>query len=54
MWYSCYGTTFNDDLAVTAFGLSVLLRNGDEGFGSYFTTGRENRANPHNGAADSA
>jgi predicted dithiol-disulfide oxidoreductase (DUF899 family) len=39
-WYSSYGTSFNDDMGLTAFGLSVLLRDGDEVFRSYFTTGR--------------
>ena len=39
-WYSSYGTTFNDDLGLTSFGLSVLLRDGDEVFRTYFTTAR--------------
>jgi predicted dithiol-disulfide oxidoreductase (DUF899 family) len=39
-WYSSYGTSFNDDMGLTGFGLSVLLRDGDEVFRSYFTTGR--------------
>jgi predicted dithiol-disulfide oxidoreductase (DUF899 family) len=39
-WYSSFGTTFNDDLGLTSFGLSVLLRDGDEVFRTYFTTGR--------------
>jgi predicted dithiol-disulfide oxidoreductase (DUF899 family) len=40
-WYSSYGTTFNDDLGLGGgFGLSVLLRDGDEVFRTYFTTGR--------------
>lgn len=39
-WYSCYGTSFNDDLGVEYFGISVLLRDGDEVFRSYFTTAR--------------
>lgn len=39
-WYSSEGTTFNDDMGLTAFGLSVLLRDGDEVFRSYFTTSR--------------
>jgi predicted dithiol-disulfide oxidoreductase (DUF899 family) len=39
-WYSSYGTSFNDDMGLTAFGLSVLLRDGDEVFRSYFTTAR--------------
>lgn len=40
-WYSSHGTTFNDDLDLgTGFGLSVFLRDGDEVFRSYYTTGR--------------
>ena len=40
-WYSSYGTTFNDDMGLNGlFGLSVLLRDGDEVFRSYFTTAR--------------
>jgi len=40
-WYSSYGTSFNDDLGLGGlFGLSVLLRDGEEVFRSYFTTGR--------------
>jgi predicted dithiol-disulfide oxidoreductase (DUF899 family) len=39
-WYSSHGTTFNDDLGLQAFGLSVLLRDGDEVFRTYFTTAR--------------
>lgn len=40
-WYSSYGTTFNDDLGLDGgFGLSVLLRDGDEVFRTYFTNGR--------------
>lgn len=39
-WYSSYGTDFNDDLGLQSFGLSVLLRDGDEVFRSYFTTAR--------------
>jgi predicted dithiol-disulfide oxidoreductase (DUF899 family) len=40
-FYSSFGTTFNDDLGLgTVFGLSVLLRDGDEVFRSYFTTAR--------------
>jgi len=39
-WYSSYGTSFNDDMGLTSFGLSVLLRDGDEVFRSYFTTAR--------------
>lgn len=39
-WYSSYGTSFNDDMGLTSFGLSVLLRDGEEIFRSYFTTAR--------------
>ncbi|MGO8960316.1 MAG: DUF899 domain-containing protein [Streptosporangiaceae bacterium] len=39
-WYSSYGTGFNDDMGLVAFGLSVLLRDGDEVFRTYFTTAR--------------
>ena len=39
-WYSSCGTSFNDDMGLTSFGLSVLLRDGDEIFRSYFTTAR--------------
>jgi predicted dithiol-disulfide oxidoreductase (DUF899 family) len=39
-WYSSYGSTFNDDMGLTYFGLSVLLRDGDEVFRTYFTTAR--------------
>jgi predicted dithiol-disulfide oxidoreductase (DUF899 family) len=39
-FYSSYGSQFNDDMGLTAFGLSVLLRDGDEVFRTYFTTGR--------------
>jgi predicted dithiol-disulfide oxidoreductase (DUF899 family) len=39
-WYSSFGTTFNDDLSLENFGLSVLLRDGDEVFRTYFTTAR--------------
>ncbi len=39
-WYSSHGTSFNDDMGLTAFGLSVLLRDGDEVFRGYFTTAR--------------
>ncbi len=44
-WLSSYGTRFNDDLGVTDehgehHGLSVLLRDGDEVFRTYFTTAR--------------
>ena len=39
-WYSSYGSSFNEDMGLTAFGLSVLLRDGDEVFRTYFTTAR--------------
>ena len=39
-WYSCHGTSFNEDLGVDYFGVSVLLRDGDEVFRTYFTTDR--------------
>jgi predicted dithiol-disulfide oxidoreductase (DUF899 family) len=39
-WYSSFGTTFNDDLSLENFGLSVLLRDGDDVFRTYFTTAR--------------
>ena len=40
-WYSLAGNSFNDDCGVTTeFGLSVFIRDGDEIFRSYFTTGR--------------
>ncbi|WP_238018269.1 DUF899 family protein [Dactylosporangium sp. AC04546] len=40
-WYSSYGSTYNDDLGLGGgFGLSVLLRDGDEVFLTYFTTAR--------------
>ena len=41
-WYSSYGTTFNDDLGLRGFGLSVLLHDRDTGevFRTYFTDGR--------------
>jgi predicted dithiol-disulfide oxidoreductase (DUF899 family) len=39
-WYSSSGTSFNDDMGLTAFGLSVFLRDGDEVFRTYFTTAR--------------
>jgi predicted dithiol-disulfide oxidoreductase (DUF899 family) len=39
-WYSSFGTTFNDDLGLTYFGLSVLLNDSGEVFRTYFTTGR--------------
>lgn len=40
-WYSSHGSDFNDDLGLGGgFGLSVLLRDGDEVFRTYFTNGR--------------
>jgi predicted dithiol-disulfide oxidoreductase (DUF899 family) len=41
-WYPSYGSDFNDDLALGGggFGLSVLLRDGEEFFRTYFTNGR--------------
>lgn len=39
-WYSSYGTSFNEDMGLSSFGLSVLLRDGNEVFRTYFTTGR--------------
>ncbi|UJW31964.1 DUF899 domain-containing protein [Saccharothrix sp. AJ9571] len=40
-WYSSHGSTFEDDLGLDGgFGLSVLLRDGDEYFRTYFTRGR--------------
>jgi predicted dithiol-disulfide oxidoreductase (DUF899 family) len=39
-WYSSYGTSFNDDMGLSYFGLSVLLRDGDDVFRTYFTTAR--------------
>jgi predicted dithiol-disulfide oxidoreductase (DUF899 family) len=39
-FYSSHGSEFNDDVGLTAFGLSVLLRDGDEVFRTYFTTAR--------------
>jgi predicted dithiol-disulfide oxidoreductase (DUF899 family) len=40
-WYSLAGNDFNDDSGVTTgFGLSVFIRDGDEIFRTYFTTGR--------------
>lgn len=40
-WYSSYGTTFNDDMGLNGgFGVSVLLRDGDEVFRTWFTNGR--------------
>jgi predicted dithiol-disulfide oxidoreductase (DUF899 family) len=40
-WYSSYGSDFNDDLGLNGgFGLSVLLRDDDEVFRTYFTTAR--------------
>jgi predicted dithiol-disulfide oxidoreductase (DUF899 family) len=40
-FYSSYGTSFSADLGLNGlFGLSVLLRDGDEVFRTYFTTAR--------------
>ena len=39
-FYSSHGSEFNDDLGLTYFGLSVLLRDGDQVFRTYFTTAR--------------
>ena len=40
-WYSLAGNSFNDDCGVTTeFGLSVFIRDGDEVFRTYFTSGR--------------
>jgi predicted dithiol-disulfide oxidoreductase (DUF899 family) len=40
-WYSSHGGDFNDDLGLGGgFGLSVLLRDGEEFFRTYFTNGR--------------
>jgi predicted dithiol-disulfide oxidoreductase (DUF899 family) len=44
-WFSSQGTDFNVDFGVSTdqgeiFGLSVFLRDGDEVFRTYFTTGR--------------
>lgn len=40
-WYSAYGNDFYADLGLGGgFGLSVLLRDGDEVFRSYYTAGR--------------
>jgi predicted dithiol-disulfide oxidoreductase (DUF899 family) len=44
-WYSSAGSDFNRDVGVTAeeyeiFGLSVFLREGEEVFRTYFTSGR--------------
>jgi predicted dithiol-disulfide oxidoreductase (DUF899 family) len=40
-WYSSHGSDFNDDLGLGGgFGLSVLLRDGEEFFRTYFTNGR--------------
>ena len=40
-WYSSYGGDFNDDMGLDGgFGLSVLLRDGEEFFRTYFTRGR--------------
>ncbi|MBO3750814.1 DUF899 domain-containing protein [Streptosporangiaceae bacterium NEAU-GS5] len=40
-WYSSHGSDFNDDIGLEGgFGLSVLLRDGEEVFRTYFTRGR--------------
>jgi predicted dithiol-disulfide oxidoreductase (DUF899 family) len=42
-WYSCFGSTFHDDLVTrrgNMSGLSVFLRRGEEIFRTYFTGGR--------------
>ncbi len=39
-FYSSHGSEFNDDLGLTYFGLSVLLRDGDQVFRTYCTTAR--------------
>ena len=44
-WYSSYGSDFNRDVGVSSdrgemFGLSVFLRDGDDVYRSYFTSGR--------------
>jgi predicted dithiol-disulfide oxidoreductase (DUF899 family) len=44
-WFSSAGSDFNVDFGVTTdggetFGLSVFLRDGDDVFRTYFTTGR--------------
>ena len=44
-WYSSYGSDFNYDVGVSTdrgemFGLSVFLRDGDDVYRSYFTSGR--------------
>jgi predicted dithiol-disulfide oxidoreductase (DUF899 family) len=40
-WYSAYGNTFYEDLGLGGgFGLSVLLKDGDEVFRTYYTSGR--------------
>ncbi|RZQ63436.1 DUF899 domain-containing protein [Amycolatopsis suaedae] len=40
-WYSAYGNDFYADLGLGGgFGLSVLLRDGDEVFRTYYTSGR--------------
>ncbi|WP_370966663.1 DUF899 domain-containing protein [Amycolatopsis sp. cg9] len=40
-WYSSYGSTFNEDMGTGGgFGVSVLLRDGDDVFRTWFTNGR--------------
>jgi predicted dithiol-disulfide oxidoreductase (DUF899 family) len=45
LWYSSFGSDFNFDFGVSSgdnesFGLSVLLRDGDDVYRTYFTVGR--------------
>ena len=43
-WYSCHGTTFHDDFVTSedkaSFGLSVFVRQDQQVFQTYFTSGR--------------
>jgi predicted dithiol-disulfide oxidoreductase (DUF899 family) len=39
-FYSSFGSDFSADLGLAYFGISVLLRDGDEVFRTYFTDGR--------------
>jgi predicted dithiol-disulfide oxidoreductase (DUF899 family) len=44
-WVSAHGTSFTEDCGVgTGFGVSVFLRDGDEVYRTYFTTGRGGEA----------
>jgi predicted dithiol-disulfide oxidoreductase (DUF899 family) len=44
-WVSAHGSDFTDDCGVgTAFGVSVFLRDGDDVYRTYFTTGRGGEA----------